>query len=287
MQGSGHGVFLAGGVNKVVKIEAREVGPVDRVFEELRDHSEVSVSPDLAPVGPARLATYDSPSAPPEVEEIHAQSPVEFIGLLATRVYSISQEKGGRVPFLAIKEVVENLAHAGFREVVVSILQDGNVVTVSDQGPGFADKSRALQPGYSSAGAAIKGFVKGVGSGLPVASGSLAAVGGTLKLEDNVGRGAVVTLAVPSTPAPAKERAGAESGDPLRLSKRQKKVVFLVLEVGSVGPSRIAGELSVGLSTAYRDLQDLEKMGLIKCDKRGKRSLTDYGIDSLDTIING
>lgn len=66
---------------------------------------------------------------------------------------------------------------------------------------------------------------------------------------------------------------------------RQKQVLSLVLELGSVGPSLVARELKVGLSTAYRDLEALEGHGLIAADETGKRSITEAGLSCLDEIL--
>jgi ribosomal protein S19E (S16A) len=45
----------------------------------------------------------------------------------------------------------------------------------------------------------------------------------------------------------------------------------------------VAKELSVGLSTAYRDLASLEDFGLIKAEG-GKRSVTEDGLSFLDEL---
>jgi Mn-dependent DtxR family transcriptional regulator len=57
------------------------------------------------------------------------------------------------------------------------------------------------------------------------------------------------------------------------------------MELGSAGPSIVARELAVGLSTAYRDLASLEEAGLIVADESGKRALTERGVTLLDTIL--
>lgn len=279
-------IFSAKGVNKFVKIGASEVGRVDRVVERVyqdkNDFNEVSFR---APVC-ARIATYESPSSCPQIEEILAENPVELVGLLATKTYQTSQDAGGRIPFSAIKEVVENLIHANFRDSVVSVFQGGNTIKVSDHGPGIVDKTGALEPGHSTATPETRGLIKGVGSGLSVALEAMKEAGGTLRLEDNLNEGSVVTLNVSHEPAePARPQERKEPAVP-RLSKRQKKAVFIILEMAQVGPSRLATELSVGLSTAYRELRALEGLGLIACDKQGKRYLTPVGTDSLDAIMN-
>jgi len=234
----------------------------------------------------ARVAIYGSPSDLPEIIDIESTAIDEFINILSASVFDISRAKGGSLPLSAIREVVENLTHANFRDVVVSVLQKGNLIKISDRGPGITDKNRALAPGFTTATANTKRLIRGVGSGLPVAAQTLSSMGGSLNIEDNLSGGTVVVLALPERIEKEKTETTKTSAPQLRLTKRQKKVLFVVVEMGSVGPSQIATELPSGLSTAYRELRVLEDVGLIKCDRRGKRSLTDFGIGSLDSIIN-
>jgi anti-sigma regulatory factor (Ser/Thr protein kinase) len=213
-----------------------------------RTSGTVTVRP--APTG-ARIAVYDSLASAPRVEEVVAQDLAEAIEQVASRTYNLAHERGGQVPYTIIREVSENLIHAGFSEVVVTILDGGNTVRFADQGPGIADKDRAFLPGFSTATADMKRHIRGVGSGLPIASRSESA---------------------PEVPVP-------------RLAQRQKQVLSLVMELGSAGPSAVAKELAVGLSTAYRDLASLEEAGLIIADESGKRALTQYGISLLDALL--
>lgn len=62
-----------------------------------------------------------------------------------------------------------------------------------------------------------------------------------------------------------------------KLSRRQRRVLFLVADLGEVGPSTASAELDMSLSTAFRDLVMLEEMGLVQSDANGKRSLTSLG----------
>jgi anti-sigma regulatory factor (Ser/Thr protein kinase) len=232
----------------------------------------------------ARIAVYDSMASAPRVEEIDASDLADAIEKVASRTYNLARERGGGVPYTIIREVSENLIHAGFSEVVVTILDDGNTVRFADQGPGIADKERAFLPGFSTATAEMKDYIRGVGSGLPIVKECLGFAGGAVDIDDNLGKGTVVTLRVAPRPkAPEAEQAPAET--PPRLSNRQKQVLSLVMELGSAGPSAVARELSVGLSTAYRDLASLEEAGLILADESGKRALTDRGVALLDTIL--
>jgi len=55
---------------------------------------------------------------------------------------------------------------------------------------------------------------------------------------------------------------------------------------GSAGPSLVARELAIGLSTAYRDLARLEDLGLISADESGKRIMTAEGADFLKKLLH-
>jgi anti-sigma regulatory factor (Ser/Thr protein kinase)/DNA-binding CsgD family transcriptional regulator len=287
---------------------------------------------------PARIAVYDAAGAPPRVEEIAPLAIGDYISRLATRTYEIARAMGGSIPFAVVNEVVENFIHADFREPVVTILDSGDTIRFSDQGPGIAEKRLAAEPGYTTATRAMKRYIRGVGSGLPLARECLSFSGGTLSIEDNLGRGAVVTVAtaaprrgrsvVGAVPATAVAPPDAETvvvppvaggeiasgpwgppearalGDPRpslpgmerpalvsrpdlqRLSNRQKRVLALVMDSGSAGPSLVARELAIGLSTAYRDLARLEDLGHIEADESGKRVITGAGAGYLKTLLH-
>lgn len=233
----------------------------------------------------ARIAVYDSLAAAPRVEDVIGVDLADAIERLASRTYHLAREQGGEVPYTLIREIVENLVHAGFSEVVVTILDNGNTVRFSDQGPGITDKVRAFLPGFSTANSDMKRYIKGVGSGLPIVKECLTFAGGSIEIDDNLDRGTVVTIRV-------QRKASAETESPVgdlrqvpRLSTRQKQVLAIVMELGSAGPSAVAKELAVGLSTAYRDLASLEDTGLIVADETGKRQLTEFGVSYLDTIF--
>jgi len=272
--------------------------PSGAMLEHSRDVSyapQVSVpvlAPAEAPRRVARIAVYDGLTAPPRVEDVHGLDERGLIEALSSRTYQLSHEAGGALPYTVIREVVENLIHAQFSEVVVSICDRGDTVRFSDQGPGVSDKERAFIPGFSTATEEMKRVIKGVGSGLPVAKECLGFTGGTITLEDNLGKGTVVTLhlereAAAQTPVAApRPEATPQPADLPRLSLRQKQVLSLVMELGAVGPSVVSRELSVGLSTAYRDLSTLETAGLIESDDTGKRVLTPLGINSLDHVLS-
>ena len=234
----------------------------------------------------ARLAVYDSLMAAPRIIELGADDYDEFINLLATKTYQSSKEIGGNIPYTVLREIIENLIHAYFKEVVISVLDNGNTVRISDQGPGIKNKEKAFEPGFSTATSEMKHYIKGVGSGLPITKEALYFLGGALTIEDNLDHGTVITLKVPGVQPVPDEATKAQTPISFDLNKRQKQVLFLIMEFGSVGPSKIAGELSISLSTAYRDLIYLEEKSLISADEQGKRVLTSIGIEYLDDILN-
>lgn len=250
--------------------------------------------PTEAPVqdvpNPALIAVYDNLTSSPRVERVARDTPRDLIEELATRTYQVSHELGGRVPYMVIREIVENFIHAGFDEVVVSVLDAGNTLRFADQGPGIRDKDRAFLPGFTTATDTMKRVIKGVGSGLPVARECLTFSEGTIEVDDNLGVGTVVTLRVAqereavAVPTESPRIPAATSALP-DLSVRHKKVLSLVMEVGALGPSVVARELGVGLSTAYRDLEHLADLGLVEADMTGKRVLTEEGIQCLDALF--
>ncbi len=234
----------------------------------------------------ARLAIYDNLKVSPRVIELSAAGFDDFISLLASKAYQSSQEKGGSIPFTVIKEVVENLIHAYFKEITITILDEGNTIRISDQGPGIQDKNKVMLPGFSTATSKMRDFIKGVGSGLPVVKESISFLGGTISVDDNIDKGTVITLRVPADKEEVPIENDKEEASWNKLTDRQRKVLFLVTELGSVGPSRVASELSISLSTAFRDLALLEKFGLIKTVANGKRALTSDGLEKLDHYID-
>jgi hypothetical protein len=267
----------------------------------------------------ARVAVYEAAGSAPRVEEVSSHGVGEYIEALASRVYELARERGGDIPYTVIREVSENLIHADFTEPVVSILDGGATVRFADQGPGISDKAHAVLPGFTTAKSCMKRHIRGVGSGLPIVKDYLSVSGGDLMIEDNLGCGAVVTVrsgsvhrpepATPgspgvTSPAPAPKRGTGDVSPPLvfgddrptgalkdpvakpLLSTRQKQVLALVMESGTAGPSLVAADLGVALSTAYRDLATLEDQGLISADS-GKRRLTDEGLTYLKEMTSG
>ena len=232
-----------------------------------------------------RLAVYDSPVAEPQVISLRGDDFHALVGEIASRTFAVSRERGGRVPFVVIREIVENLIHAYFQNATVTVLDEGNTIRISDQGPGIANKERALVPGFSTATAEMRRVIRGVGSGLPVAKEQLGFLGGTLTIEDNLEHGTVVTLSVhreaPGPPPPGDLPARRQPD----VTARQKKVLLLIAELGAAGPTTIAKELDISHSTAYRELQALQTLNLATGKGKGKRTLTEEGIASLEEVL--
>jgi hypothetical protein len=264
-----------------------------------------AVSPEQRPrYGSARIAVYDAPSAAPRVEEIGAAGARQYIEDLSSRIYSLARECGGAVPYTVIREVAENFIHADFAEPVVSIMDGGATIRFADQGPGIRDAERAALPGFTTATSEMKRYIRGVGSGLPIVKEFLSVSGGSLRVEDNLGCGAVVTISLahsaptadsrPPQAAPQESSSPSHTQHPLpgqdaprvRLSTRQKHVLALVMENGAVGPSMVAADLGVGVSTAYRDLASLEEEGLITAVDGGKRRLSPAGRLYLESLTS-
>jgi hypothetical protein len=245
-----------------------------------------------------RVAVYPR-GGEPEVSEVSASGPgaagVKFTRFVMEKV----EEAGGRVPGEAVREVVENLIHAGYKGVVISVLDGGDVVRVSDKGPGISQKGRAFEFGFSGASPETIGAIRGVGAGLGMARAAAEKAGGTVTVEDNIGGGTVATVSAGAAERGQGEAAAGSSVAPvappqrrypdavprMNISERQEKVLITVLENGEVGPSTVAERLEISVSTAYRDLSVLEEHGLLAGADAGKRQVTPLGRDLVEAIV--
>lgn len=143
---------------------------------------------------PARIAIYDDASAAPRVVMIEPCEVRDYLEQITGTVNRLSHEQGGTIPFMVIRELVENFIHAYFQAPTITILDGGNTIRFSDQGPGIASKDLALEYGTSSATEEMKHYIRGVGSGLPYVQQYMADKGGSLEIEDNIAGGTVVTI---------------------------------------------------------------------------------------------
>jgi signal transduction histidine kinase len=229
-----------------------------------------------------RIAIYDTLTSPPRVIAVEEEDLPALIASLAEKTYHCCREQGGQVPYSVIQELIENLLHAYFRDVVITILDNGQTIRISDHGPGVNDKDRAFQPGFTTATAYQRQIIRGVGSGLPLARESLQFLRGILAVEDNLGGGAVFTIKLPS----AAEAPSPAAGVPrVKLTTRQTKVLVLLMELGSAGPTAIARELGFSAATVFRELVVLQDMGLIHSLGDGKRALREEGLRLLESIL--
>ncbi len=229
-----------------------------------------------------RIAIYDALTSPPRVVVIEERDLPALIASLAEKTYSYCREQGGQVPYTVLQELIENLLHAYFRDVVITILDNGQTIRISDHGPGVDDKERAFSPGFTTATALQRQLIRGVGSGLPVARESLQFLRGVLTVEDNLGGGAVFTIRMS---ARAPQQAQPKATPDVKLSTRQTKVLVLLMELGAAGPTAIARELGVAPATAFRELVILQDMGLIHSLGDGKRRLAEEGLHLLESIL--
>lgn len=160
---------------------------------------------------PARIAVFDDPAAAPRVVVVQPKDIRTYLEEVTATVTRLAKEQGGRISFTVIREVVENLVHAYFIEPTISILDGGNTIRFSDQGPGISEKSRALEYGTTSATEEMKRYIRGVGSGLPYAQQYMEDHGGSLTIEDNIHSGTIVTISLPTEGSTMSKRGAAGS----------------------------------------------------------------------------
>ena len=158
---------------------------------------------------PARIAVYDDTAAAPRVVVVEPRDVRGYLEEITSEVSRLSREQGGSIPFMVIREIVENFVHAYFEAPTITILDGGNTIRFSDQGPGIKEKSRALEYGTTSATEEMRHYIRGVGSGLPYAQQYMIDKGGSLEIEDNISGGTVVTISTHPA-ADARALTGAE-----------------------------------------------------------------------------
>lgn len=244
----------------------------------------------LIPLNTTRIAVYDDLRSEPRIIDIQPKDIVEYIEEIASTTYELAQAKGSSIPYTIIKEVCENFIHAGFKEPCISILDSGNTIRFTDQGPGIEDKERAQLPGFTTATSEMRKYIRGVGSGLPIVKEYLSFSNGKLTIEDNMRAGTVVTIKMEPesayiTPVVYREHPRNESEiiqkPQATLKKREYDILLLANDLASVGPTEVHDKLGMSMSTAYRELSKLEEMGYLKTGENRKRSLTEEGLELL------
>lgn len=253
-----------------------------------------------------RVVTYHR-DGEPEIAEVSASGSRSATSKISSLVDTKMRVQGRTIPARAVSEVVENLIHADYQGVVISVMDGGETVRVSDQGPGIKSKSQALKYGFSGATREASSQIRGIGAGLGIALQGMEKIGGTLTIDDNLGGGTVVTLSVSSEPPSESTPKSGASGETVKvetgkteevppkrhlggvpeidISERQERTLITVLECGEVGPSTIAEMVDVSVSTAYRDLSVLEDHGLATSTESGKRVISPLGKDYAAAII--
>ena len=143
---------------------------------------------------PARIAIYDDAAAAPRVVVIEPKDIRSYLEEITATVNRLAHEQGSNIPFTVIREIVENFIHAYFIAPTITILDGGNTLRFSDQGPGIQEKDLAMEYGTTSATEEMKHYIRGVGSGLPYVQQYMTDKGGSLTIEDNISGGTVVTI---------------------------------------------------------------------------------------------
>ena len=143
---------------------------------------------------PARIAIYDDAAAAPRVVVIEPTDIRSYLEEITATVNRLAHEQGSTIPFTVIREIVENFIHAYFIAPTITILDEGNTLRFSDQGPGIQEKDLAMEYGTTSATEEMKHYIRGVGSGLPYVQQYMTDKGGSLTIEDNISGGTVVTI---------------------------------------------------------------------------------------------
>lgn len=220
---------------------------------------------------PARIAVYDNLQSAPRVIQIPGAPTHDYIEHIAALTYQNAAALGGLIPYTVIREVSENFIHANFNEVVVSILDRGNTIRFSDQGPGIQQKELAQLPGFTSASEPMKRYIRGVGSGLPIVKDYLNISHGNISIEDNVNQGSVVTISLianPSNPLTPDEAPNLTENETAVLKALLPQQILGVTDVNKITNIPVAS-----ISYAFSKLE--EKGYVEKVNK--KRRLTNEG----------
>lgn len=236
----------------------------------------------------ARVALYDDMKSAPRVSKVEPADTNEFIERLTTTVYEQSKLAGGKIPYTLIREVSENFIHAQFKEIVVSIFDNGNTVRFADQGPGIHEKEKAQEPGFSSAIEPMKDYIRGVGSGFPIVRDYLSDRDGSIVIEDNLTSGAVVTISLVKKAKPAHDVKDKRKGEVvlprIPLSEREKNFIMLLQREGELGVTELKDLSGTPVSTTYNTLNKLEEAGLVDKLAGKKRMLSELGYQIAATL---
>ena len=221
---------------------------------------------------PARVAVYDNMKTTPRVIQIPGGPTHQYIEQIASTTYQNAKDAGGLIPYTVIREVSENFIHANFKEIVISILDKGNTIRFSDQGPGISQKDLAQQPGFTSAKEPMKRYIRGVGSGLPIVKDYLNLSHGYIKIEDNVNSGSVVTISL----VPTYEDAGQPSEELPSLTDNEQMILKALLPQNVMGVTEMNHATGIAVASIYTAFSKMEEKGLVEKINK-KRKLTNFG----------
>ncbi len=220
---------------------------------------------------PARIAVYDNLQSSPRVIQIPGAPTHEYIEHIASITYQNAAALGGLIPYTVIREVSENFIHANFNEIVVSILDRGNTIRFSDQGPGIQQKDLVQLPGFTSATESMKQYIRGVGSGLPIVKDYLNISHGTISIEDNINQGSVVTISLITQPS------ALFTPDKIpNLTENETTILKALLPQQTLGVTDINKVTNLPVASIYNAFSKLEEKELVKKINK-KRCLTDKG----------
>ena len=231
----------------------------------------------------ARIAVLDSVDIAPRIVVVEPQPIRSYVDELTQTTYGLAKEQGGSIPFMVIREVVENLIHAYFTDPVVTIFPGGNTIRFADRGPGIPSKEQALEFGTTTATEAMKHYIRGVGFGLPYVHNFMDEHGGALSVEDNLSGGTIVTLSLETQRAVEIEpgEKPTPASNPLAetlptLSRTERDIVAYLAKHEDVGPKELVATYGSSSPTWSRRLAALEGKGIV--EKIGqKRRLTPLG----------
>ena len=221
----------------------------------------------------ARIAIYDDIQSLPRIIKIEPGNTKEFIQKLSEVVYQESQMAVGEIAFTAINQIVQNFIHASFNEIVVSILDKGNTIKFTDQGPGIENKEKAMEPGFSSASFHMKEYIDGVGFGLCYVKEYATLKKGTIKIEDNLSKGSVVTLCLHKN-----SKVDIQEEKRHIILKSNEETIIKNFKAGErLRIIDIKKLTDISCSSIYHALTNIEKYGFIEKLPNKRRVLTEKG----------
>jgi hypothetical protein len=218
-----------------------------------------------------------------ELLDLTASSFSRFANDLTEILGKRLRDGGVEPPNQALREVVDNFIHAV--PCTGSVVLDASFsnIYISDTGPGMASVDLALKPGYSTATSLQRSYIRGVGLGLHLAREELRSTGGDLYLDSTQGEGTYLRLALKGASPGSSED---DSLCSFCLTERQNNILFLLSEGEPLGPSQVAEELGIGVSTAHRELVKMQGSGLIGLPNNGKRGLSEVGRSYLQSLLS-